>query len=85
MAPSELETYIHWYQAYYHFCRPQESLRVKYQTTHASGEEVTRFRSRTPMRACPERRSQSAVEGAAGLTRHRWSVQELLLHPLAAG
>ena len=45
---------------------------MKYQTTNANGEEVTRFRSRTPMIA-------------AGLTRHRWSVQELLLHPLSAG
>ncbi len=72
IAPSELEMHIRWYQAYYHFCRPHESLRVKYQTTNANGEEVTCFRSRTPMIA-------------AGLTRHRWSVQELLLSDRCAG
>jgi hypothetical protein len=72
IAPSEPDMHIRWYQAYYHFCRPHESLRVKYQTTNANGEQITRFRSRTPM-----------VE--AGLSRHRWSVQELLLHPLPAG
>jgi IS1 family transposase len=72
IAPSELDMHIRWYQAYYHFCRPHESLRVKYQVANANGEQVTRFRSRTPMMA-------------AGLTRHHWSVQELLLHPLPAG
>ena len=40
IAPSELDMHIRWYQAYYHFCRPHESLRVKYQTTNANGQEV---------------------------------------------
>ncbi len=60
------------FQAYYHFCRPHESLRQEYRYLNTRGEEVVRYRYRTPMMA-------------AGLTRHRWTVREFLLHRLPAG
>jgi len=72
VAPSELEISLLWFQGYYHFCRPHESLRQEYRYVNPRGEEVVRCRSRTPMMA-------------AGLTRHRWTVREFLLHQLPAG
>ena len=72
VAASELEMSLLWFQAYYHFCRPHESLRQEYRYVNPRGEEVIRCRSRTPMMA-------------AGLTRHRWTVREFLLHRLPAG
>ena len=60
-----------WYQAYYHFSRPHESLRLTRTRTNAKGKEVVRYRNRTPAMA-------------AGLTRRRFTVKELLLLPLPA-
>jgi len=71
VAPAELEVHLMWYQAYYHFSRPHESLRLTYTNTNAKGEEVVRYRNRTPAMA-------------AGLTRRRFTVKELLLLPLPA-
>ena len=51
-----------WYRAYYHFSRPHESLRLTYTNTNAKGEEVVRYRNRTPAMA-------------AGLTRRRFTCQ----------
>ncbi len=70
-APVELEVHLMWYRAYYHFSRPHESLRLAYTNTNAKGEEVVRYRNRTPAMA-------------AGLTRRRFTVKELLLLPLPA-
>ena len=71
VAPVELEAHLMWYRAYYHFSRPHESLRLTYTNTNAKGEEVVRYRNRTPAMA-------------AGLTRRRFAVRELLLLPLPA-
>jgi IS1 family transposase/transposase-like protein len=71
VAPVELEAHLMWYQAYYHFSRPHESLRLTRTRTNAKGEEVVRYRNRTPAMA-------------AGLTRRRFTVKELLLLPLPA-
>ncbi len=74
--PAELEPQrscvciLMWYQAYYHFSRPHESLRLTYTNINVKGEEVVRYRNRTPAMA-------------AGLTR-RFRVKELLLLPLPA-
>ncbi len=72
MATTELEMPLLWFQGYVHFCRQHESLRQEYRYVNPHGEEVVRCRFRTPMMA-------------AGLTRHRRTVQEFLLHQLPAG
>jgi IS1 family transposase len=66
-----LELHVEWWRAYYHFVRPHQSLRVPLaQPIARSGRQLpTRYRSRTPAMA-------------AGITRHRWSVTELLRFPL---
>ncbi len=69
--PTELDVHLMWYRAYYHFSRPHESLRLTYTNTNAKGEEVVRYWNRTPAMA-------------AGLTRRRFTVKELLLLPLPA-
>ena len=66
---SELEIHLSWYQAYYHFCRGHQSLRTEYTVTDQAGELLQRYRKRTPAMA-------------AGWTRHRWSVAELIMYPL---
>ena len=71
VAPVELEAHLLWYRAYYHFSRPHESLRTMHTNTNAKGEEMVRYRNRTPAMA-------------AGLTRRRFTVKELLLLPLPA-
>jgi hypothetical protein len=60
-----------WWRAYYHFARPHESLRLKLGQPLARGgkRQPQRYRQRTPAMA-------------AGLTRRRWSVREVLLFPL---
>jgi hypothetical protein len=60
-----------WYRTYYHFSRPHESLRLAHVFTNSNGEEVVRYRNRTPVMA-------------AGLMRRRLMVKQLLLLPLAA-
>ena len=69
VSTSELEIHLSWYQAYYHFCRGHQSLRTKYAFTDQAGALVQRYRQRTPAMA-------------AGWTRHRWSVAELITYPL---
>ena len=71
VAPAELEAHLMWYRAYYHFSSPHESLRLTHTLTNAKGEEVVRYRNRTPAMA-------------AGLMRRRLTVKELLLLPLPA-
>ncbi len=74
-APSLL-AHLEWWRAYYHFVRPHASLRVALaRPLERGGQRMPRrYRQRTPAMA-------------AGLTRRRWSVRELLLVPLppAAG
>jgi IS1 family transposase/transposase-like protein len=66
----ELLAHLEWWRAYYHFCRPHLSLRLKVVAPLAPRGQSTRRRSgaRTPAMA-------------AGLTDHIWSVQELLAFP----
>ncbi len=63
--------HLEWWRAYYHFARPHASLRVALaQPRERGGRRVPqRYRQRTPAMA-------------AGLTRHRWSVTELLAFPV---
>jgi len=72
VAPTDLEAHLMWYRAYYHFSRPHESLRLTHTLTNAKGEEVVRYRNRTPAMT-------------AGLIRRRFAVKDLLLVPLPAG
>jgi IS1 family transposase len=71
-AAPQLLTHLHWWQAYYHFVRPNEALRVVLaQPIDRGGKRVPqRYRQRTPTMA-------------AGLTGRRWSVREVLMLPLA--
>lgn len=66
---SELQMHLAWYRAYYHFCRAHQSLQTEYNVVNNDGELVKRYRQRTPAMV-------------AGWTKHRWSVTELILHPL---
>jgi IS1 family transposase len=68
----QLLAHLHWWQGYYHFVRPHESLRVVLaQPIERGGKRVPRrYRQRTPAMA-------------AGLTGRRWSVREVLTLPLA--
>jgi IS1 family transposase len=68
----QLLAHLHWWQAYYHFVRLHESLRVVLaQPIERGGKRVPqRYRQRTPAMA-------------AGLTARRWSVREVLALPLA--
>jgi transposase InsO family protein len=70
LAP-ELETHLTWWRAYYHFCRPHQGLRQKLETPLAR-------RSRRIPRRCQPRTPAMA----AGLVKHVWSVEELLLFPV---
>jgi hypothetical protein len=68
----QLLSHLHWWQAYYHFVRPNEALRVVLaQPIDRGGKRVPqRYRQRTPAMA-------------AGLTARRWSVREVLALPFA--
>ncbi len=68
---TELSEHVFWWLAYYHFARNHESLKIKLsQPVQRKGRQQSiRYRKMTP-----------AV--AAGLTRHRWSVLELISYPL---
>jgi len=68
---SELTEHIYWWLAYYHFSRYHESLRIKL--------DVPILR-KGKLRAQEYRKVTPAV--AAGLTRKRWSVMELVSYPL---
>jgi hypothetical protein len=67
----ELLAHLEWWRAYYHFCRPHLSLRLKVEVPLARRGKQTprRYGPRTPAMA-------------AGLTDHIWSVQELLAFPV---
>ena len=67
----QLLSHLHWWQAYYHFVRPHEALRVVLaQPIDRGGKRVPqRYRQRTPAMA-------------AGLTNRRWSVREVLTLPV---
>ena len=64
---SELNLHFDWWRAYYHYARPHASLRQPLGDNLARRTRQ-RFRPRTPAQA-------------AGLTNHRWTVQELLACP----
>jgi IS1 family transposase/transposase-like protein len=70
-AAPQLLLHLDWWRAYYHFVRPHESLRVALaQPLDRGGKRLPqRYRHRTPAMA-------------AGLTRRRWTVRDLLALPL---
>jgi len=67
----EREAHLEGWRAWYHFCRPHESLRLKLDKPQArNGRQTPRsYAARTPAMA-------------AGLVDHIWSVEELLLCPV---
>ena len=69
----QLLLHLEWWRTSYHFVRPHGSLRVTLRQPIARGGKRVpqRYRQRTPAMA-------------AGLTRRRWKVQELLMVPLPA-
>ncbi len=71
---AELALRLEWWRAYYHFVRYHQALRVALaQPLERGGRRLPqRYRSQTPAMA-------------AGVTHHRWTVQELLLFPLPSG
>ncbi len=70
-AAPQLLTHLEWWRAYYHFVRPHETLRVALGQPRERGgkRQPQRYRQRTPAMA-------------AGLTRWRWTVRDLLSIPL---
>ena len=69
--PTELEEHLHWWLAYYHFARYHQSLRTKLEAP------IQRKGKRLPI---IYKRRTPAI--AAGITRKRWSVLELISYPL---
>jgi IS1 family transposase len=67
----QLLAHLHWWRAYYHFVRPHAALRIALvQPRERCGKLVAqRYRQRTPAMA-------------AGRTNRRWTVREVLCHPL---
>ncbi len=70
-AAPHLQVHLEWWRGYYHFVRPHASLRLALARPKEGGgnQLVQRYRQRTPAMA-------------AGLTQHRWTVQELLALPV---
>jgi IS1 family transposase len=66
-----LVAHLEWWRGYYHFVRPHAALRVA----------LAQPRSRGGKRL-PQRYRQRTLAMAAGVTRRRWTVQELLAHPV---
>ncbi len=68
----QLQAHLEWWRAYYHFVRPHESLRVALVQPQARGGKrlAQRYQQRTPAMA-------------AGRTNRRWTVREVLCHPLS--
>ncbi len=66
----ELTEQFEWWRAWYHFCRPHASLRLKWETSRRRRGQQTpqRYQARTPAMMI-------------GLTDHVWSVAELLSFP----
>jgi IS1 family transposase len=67
----QLQDSFAWWRAYYHFVRPNESLRL----------ELAMPRPRRGKRL-PQRYQPRTPAQAAGLTDHRWTVVELLSSPV---
>jgi IS1 family transposase len=67
----QLLLHLEWWRAYYHFVRPHESLRqaLAQPLDRGGKRQPQRYRQRTPAMA-------------AGLTRQRWTVRDLLAVPL---
>jgi IS1 family transposase len=67
----QLLAHLEWWRAYYHFVRPHTSLRVALvQPRERGGKRLAqRYQQRTPAMA-------------AGRTNRRWTVREVLCHPL---
>jgi hypothetical protein len=67
----QLLAHLEWWRAYYHFVRPHTSLRVTLMQPQERGGNrlARRYRQRTPALA-------------AGRTNRRWTVREVLCHPL---
>jgi IS1 family transposase len=70
-AAPALLAHLEWWRGYYHFARPHASLRVPLAQPIERGgrRKPRRYRQRTPAMA-------------AGLTSRRWTVCDLLAHPL---
>jgi len=68
---TELREHLEWWRTYYHFARYHESLRIKLAepVPRKGKQRPLQYRSATPAMA-------------AGLTRRRWSVMELLSYPV---
>jgi hypothetical protein len=66
---SELALHLEWWRGYYHFIRVHDALRVELAHPLERRGKAQRYRSRTPAMA-------------AGLTHHRWTVEEFLRLPL---
>jgi len=66
-----LLAHLEWWRAYYHGCRPPESLRVAFVEPRERGGKrlAQRYRQRTPAMA-------------AGRTNRRWTAREVLSCPL---
>ena len=66
-----LLAHLEWWRAYYHFVRPHASLRVALVQPRERGGKLVaqRYRQRTPAMA-------------AGRTTRRWTVRDVLCHPL---
>lgn len=70
---AQLQDGFAWWRGYYHFVKPHGALRVALGVPRErGGQRIAQcFRARTPAMA-------------AGLTNHRWTVVELLSHPVPA-
>jgi len=67
----ELVEHIEWWRVYYHFVRYHESLKAPL------AEHMVRKGKQTPQKY--QRRTPAM---AAGLTRRRWTVMEVISYPL---
>ncbi len=70
-AAPQLLLHLEWWRAYYHFVRPHESLQqaLAHPIDRGGKRQPLRYRQRTPAMA-------------AGVTRRRWTVRDLLAWPL---
>ena len=67
----ELLAHLEWWRAYYHFCHPHVSLPLQLDVPQV------RQGKQTPHRYAPR-----TLAMAAGLTKHIWSVEKLLVFPV---
>lgn len=70
---AQLKDGFAWWRAYYHFVKPHEALRVELTVPRERGGKriPQRYRAQTPAMA-------------TGVTKHRWTVVELLGYPVPA-